>query len=99
MILTALTQAGALAQVVVKKIDSADALNVFTDRAQAFADLFDPAKHDDAYRRIYADIQGTCARKQISPSLYYYDDVKKEGAPCISIPLANLKDLLDAASR
>jgi hypothetical protein len=99
MILTALNQAGALAQVVVKKMDAANAVNLFTDRAQAFTDLFDPKKHDEAYRTIYADIQGVCARKGITPAVYWYDEEKKAGAPCISIPIGSLIDLLDAASR
>ena len=98
-ILTAINQAEQLAQVVVKKVDAADAMNVFTDRAQAFADLYDVKKRDDAYRRIYADIQGVCAKRGITPSVYWWDDTKKEGSPCILIPTGNLIDLLDAASR
>ena len=99
MILTALNQVGALAQVIVKKVEAADAVNLFTDRAQVFADLFVPEKHDDAYRRLYTDIQATCARKGITPAVYWYDNDKKEGAPCISIPIGNLIDLMDAATK
>ena len=98
-ILTAINQAEQLAQVVVKKMDAASEVNVFTDRAQAFADLFDSAKHDEAYRKVYADIQGVCARKGISPAVYWWDEAKQQGSPCISIPVGNLIDLLDAASR
>lgn len=93
LILTALNQTGELAKAVIDKVNAANAINLYTDRAQAIADLFDLEKHDDAYRRLYADMQIVCAKKGITPTVYY------EKAPCISIPLSTLKELLDAATK
>lgn len=93
LILTAITETEKIGEALAKKKDAADAVNVFTDRAQAFADLLDPKKHDDAYRTIYADIQVELAKKQISPTVY------QQGDYTIAIPLATLKELMDCASR
>lgn len=98
-ILQAILETEKIGEMVATKVEASKALNVFTDRSQAFADLFDPEKHDDAYRHLYTDMQAVCVKKGITPSAYWYDEVKKEGAPCISIPLATLKELMDAGTR
>jgi hypothetical protein len=98
-LMPAITAGLELANAAVKKGQEASALNVYVDRAQAFADLFDLGKHDAAYATLFSDMQMLCARKGITPSVPYWDDVKKQGSPCLSIPIATLMELMDCASR
>lgn len=88
-----------LAAAGVKKAQDAGEINVYMDRAALFNDLFDPDKREGAYLKLYAEMQGVIARKGTTPSMYYYDDMKKEGAPCLSLPIATIKELLDAATK
>lgn len=82
-----------LAAFAAKKSTEAGEINTYIDRAARVHELFDPEKRDEAYRQLFAEIQMLCAKRGITPTTYY------EGAPCINIPLANLIELLDAATR
>jgi len=88
-----------LAAAGVKKAQDVSEVNVYVDRAALFNDLFSPDKREGAYLKLYAEMQGVIARKGTTPSIYWWDDVKKEGSPCINIPIATLKELLDAATK
>ena len=97
MVTTALVPAllGAVSLIggIVKKSNEVAEINVYVDRAKYVNQLFDADKREDAYRALYTDMQTLCAKKGITPSVYY------EGAPCINIPLATLVQLMDSASR
>ena len=97
MVTTALVPAllGAVSLIggIVKKSNEVAEINVYVDRAKYVNQLFDADKREDAYRALYTDMQTLCAKKGITPSIYY------EGAPCINIPLATLVQLMDSASR
>lgn len=81
-----------LAAFAAKKSTEAGEINVYIDRAALVNQLFDPEKRDEAYRKLFAEIQTLCAKRGTTPSIYY------EGAPCLNIPLANLVELMDAAT-
>lgn len=81
-----------LAAFAAKKTSEAGDINRFIDRSARVHDLFDPDKRDEAYRTLLAEMQMLCAKRGITPSVYY------EGAPCINIPLATLVELMDAAT-
>lgn len=84
---------------VLKKKDAADEVNQYIDLATVQNNLFDPEKHDDAYRAMYATAQEIIARKQIVPAVYWRDEATGKGAPTIAIPVSLLFDLLNAAMR
>ena len=88
-----------LAAAGVKKVDDANEINQYIDRAGTFNDLFDPDKRETAYAKLYAEMQSLIARKGVTPSAYWWDEKKGEGSPCISIPIATLKEIMDAATR
>ena len=100
-LMPAITAGLELANAGVKKVQAAGELNVYTDRAKAFANLFDadPEVKQTAYATIFADIQVLCAKHGITPSAPYWDDAKQQGSPCLSIPIATLMALMDCASR
>ena len=98
-LMPAITAGLELANAGVKKVQEAGAINVYTDRAKAFAELFDPDKRAAAYATIFADIQMLCAKKGITPSVPYWDEAKQQGSPCLSIPVATLMQLMDATTR
>ncbi|MBI2882859.1 MAG: hypothetical protein HYY11_02965 [Candidatus Methylomirabilis oxyfera] len=83
-----------LAAFAAKKSTDAAEINTYIDRAALANRLFstDADKAAEAYRTLYAEIQTLCAKQGITPSIYY------EGAPCLNIPLANLIELMDAAT-
>ena len=97
MITTALVPAllGAVSLIsgAVKKSNEVAEINVYIDRAKWVNQLFDVDKREDAYRALYTDMQTLCAKKGITPAVYW------EGAPCINVPLATLVQLMDCASR
>lgn len=97
MITTALVPAllGAVSLIggIVKKSNEVAEINVYVDRAKWVNQLFEADKREDAYRALYTDMQTLCAKKGITPSVYY------EGAPCINVPLATLVQLMDCAGR
>ena len=97
MVTTALVPAllGAVSLIggIVKKSNEVAEINVYVDRAKWVNQLFDADKREDGDRALYTDMQTLCAKKGITPSVYY------EGAPCINIPLATLVQLMDSASR
>lgn len=88
-----------LASAAVTKEKEVSEINVYVDRAQRFADLFNPDKREAAYGSLFAEMQTLCAKKGITPSVPWWDEAKQEGSPCLSIPLATLKELMDAATR
>lgn len=88
-VIPALQAAGYIA----KKLGTTEDVNRHIDRSVVVKELFDAEKADEAYQKLYAEIQYLCAVKGITPSIYY------EGAPCINIPLANLIELMDAATK
>lgn len=84
----------------VAKREKASAINTFIDRAEVVKRLFavdDAGKPSEdaleAYRDLFTDIQVICAQQGITPSAPY------KGAPCINLPIANLVELMDAASK
>ena len=77
---------------IVKKSNEVSEINVYVDRAKWINQLFDVDKREEAYRALYTDMQALCAKKGITPAIYY------EGAPCINIPIATLVQLMDCAS-
>lgn len=83
----------------IKKAQESGEINQYIDRAKLFSDLFDPDKRDDAYKKLYSEMLGLIARKGITPSQYWYDPETKQGAYCINIPIATLKELMDAATK
>ena len=87
-----------LAAAGVKKAAENKEVNIYIDRAKLFNDLFDPEKAEAAYGALYQEILTILAKKGITPSVYWWDENEKKGAPCISIPIATLKELLDAAT-
>lgn len=91
-IMQAIPAAVQLAAFAAKKSTQAGEINTYLDRATLVNRLFDPDTRDEAYRALYAEIQTLCAKRGMTPSVYY------EGAPCINIPLANLIELMDAAT-
>lgn len=97
MVTTALVPAllGAVSLIggIVKKGNEVAEINVYVDRAKWVNQLFDVDKREDAYRALYTDMQTLCAKKGITPHVYW------EGAPCINVPLATLVQLMDSASR
>jgi hypothetical protein len=98
-LMPALTAGLELANAAVKKVQEAGNLNVYTDRAKTFADLFDPDKRTAAYASMFSEIQMLCVKKGITPSVPWWDDVKKQGSPTLSIPVSTLKELMDAATK
>lgn len=91
-LIPAISAALELTNTVVQKSKEASDINRFVDRAKAVAELFDLEKREKAYQALYSEIQELCAKKGITPSIYY------EGANCINIPLASLIQLMDAAT-
>lgn len=81
-----------LAAFAAKKTSEAGEINTYINRAARVHELFDPEKRDEAYRQLFAEMQTLCAKRGITPTVYY------EGAPCINIPLATLVELMDAAT-
>ena len=98
-LMPAITAGLELANAGVKRVQEAGAINVYTDRAKAFAELFDQEKREAAYATLFADMQMLSVKHGITPSVPYWDDVKKQGSPCLSIPVATLKELMDAATK
>jgi hypothetical protein len=88
-----------LASAAVTKEQEIGAVNVYVDRSQRIADLFNPDKREAAYASLFAEMQTLIAKKGITPTAPYWDETKQEGSPCLSIPLATLKELMDAATR
>jgi hypothetical protein len=101
VLMPAITAGLELANAGVKKMQATGELNLYTDRARAFANLFDAdlAVKQAAYATIFADMQMLCAKHGITPSAPYWDDAKQQGSPCLSIPIATLMELMDCASR
>ena len=87
-----------LAAAGVKKAAENKEVNIYIDRAKLFNDLFDSEKAEVAYGLLYQEILTILAKKGISPSIYWWDEKEGKGAPCISIPIATLKELMDAAT-
>lgn len=81
------------------KKDSADVLNRYIDRAVLFDDLFDKdqEKAEKALEGLYKDIVRTLAGKGITASPWWRDGDKE--SPCLRIPIASIRELLDAATR
>lgn len=90
-----------LAAAGVKKRQEADAINTYIDRSKVFNALFAKNEQDaeTAWGDLMAIIMRTLAEKGITPSTPWYDEATKTGSPCVKIPVASLKELLDAASR
>ena len=99
-----------LAAFAANKSKAAGEINVYTDRAKLFHELFDTEETDEvgqdgkkvrkpsekaraAYASLYSEMQRLCAAKGITPSVWY------EGAPCLNIPVATLKELMDATTK
>ena len=87
-----------LAAAGVKKAAENKEVNIYIDRAKLFNDLFDPEKAEVAYGLLYQEILTILAKKGITPSVYWWDKKEQKGAPCISIPIATLKEMMDAAT-
>lgn len=81
-----------LANFAAGKMKEAGDINTYIDRAARVHELFDPKTRDEAYRQLFAEMQTLCAKRGITPTVYY------EGAPCLNIPLATLVELMDAAT-
>lgn len=79
--------------------DSADVLNRYIDRAVLFDELFDKdqEKAAAALKGLYAEIVKTLAGKGITASPWWRDGDKE--SPCLKIPIASIRELLDAATR
>lgn len=88
-----------LASAAVTKEQEVGAVNVYIDRAQHIADLFNVEKREAAYGALFAETQTLCAKKGITPSVPWWDEAKQEGSPCINLPVATWKELMDAATR
>lgn len=88
-----------LAAAGVKKSQETSEVNVYIDRAKLFNNLFDPEKAEKAYASIYQEILTLLAKKGITPSVYWWDEKEQKGAPCIKIPVATLKELMDVATK
>jgi len=97
-ILPAVSAGLTLAAAGVKKSQEAGEINVYIDRARIFNDLFDPEKAEKAYGALYQEILTILARKGITPSIYWWNEKEQQGAPCIRIPIATLKELMDAST-
>ena len=99
-----------LAAFAADKSKVAGEINVYTDRAKLFHELFDTEETDEvgqdgkkvkrptekakaAYATLYSEMQRLCAAKGITPSVWY------EGASCLNIPIATLKELMDAVGK
>lgn len=99
-----------LAAFAANKSKAAGEINVYTDRARLFHELFETEETDEvgqdgkkirrptekakaAYASLYSEMQRLCATKGITPSVWY------EGAPCLNIPIATLKELMDVATK
>ena len=99
-----------LAAFAANKTKEAGEINVYTDRAKLFHELFDTEETDEidqdgkkvtrptekakaAYATLYSEMQRLCAVKGITPSVWY------EGAPCLNIPVATLKEIMDASTK
>jgi len=91
-LIPALLGAVSLISGAVKKSHEVAEINVYVDRAKVVNQLFDEDKREEAYRTLYTDMQALCAKKGITPAIYY------EGAPCINIPIGTLVQLMDCAS-
>jgi len=87
-----------LAAAGVKKAGEVKEVNTYIDRAKLFNDLFDPEKAEKAYGALYQEILTILAKKGITPSVYWWDEKEQRGAPCIRIPIATLKELMDAST-
>lgn len=92
-IVPALSAGLQLAAFAAKHTSEAGEINTYIDRAARVHELFDPEKRDEAYRQLFAEMQTLCAKRGITPTVYY------EGAPCLNIPLATLVELMDAATK
>lgn len=88
-----------LAAAGVKKSQETGEVNTYIDRAKVFNDLFDPEKAEKAYGVLYQEILTILAKKGITPSVYWWDEKIDRGAPCIRIPIATLKELMDASGK
>ena len=104
----AISAALQLANFAATKSTEAGAINTYVDRAKCFHELFDTEEVDgengqkvtrptrkakDAWAALYSEMQRLCAVKGITPSVWY------EGAPCLNIPIATLKEIMDAATK
>lgn len=83
----------------IDKKDSADAINRYVDRAEIFDRLFDQDEKEAeaALTDLYKDIVITLAGKEITASPWWLDGDR--GAPCLKIPVATIRELLDAATK
>ena len=99
-----------LAAFAANKSKEAGEINTYVDRAKLFHELFDTEETGDvdkdgkkilratdkakgAYATLYSEMQRLCAVKGITPSVWY------EGAPCLNIPIATLKEMMDASTK
>lgn len=87
------------------KKDNADAINKYVDRAVIFDRLFDKDEKEaeKALTDLYSEIVKTLAGKGITASPWWLDKNEatgeERGAPCLRIPIATVRELLDAATR
>lgn len=90
-----------LAAAGVKKSQDAAEVNVYIDRSKLFDQLFDKEseKAEQAWGKLMAEIFRVLATKGITPSVPWYDEPTKTGAPCVRIPVATVREMLDAATR
>lgn len=81
------------------KKDNADAINRYVDRTVIFDELFEKEqeKAEKALKSLYAEIVKTLAMKGITASPWWRDG--ERDAPCLKIPIATIRELLDAATR
>lgn len=103
--LTALAPAASaalqLAAAGVKRAQEVGEINVYLDRSKILNDLFekDEDKAHEAWGKLMAEIFRVLATKGITPSIPWRDEEKQIGSPCVSIPVATIKELLDASTR
>jgi hypothetical protein len=90
-----------LAAAGVKKVHDAGEINTYIDRSKLFDGLFndDEQAAHEAWGKLMAEIFRVLATKGITPSIPWRDETKDMGSPCVKIPVATIKELLDAATR